>query len=191
MPRTTPPYQRLGVGPEHRVRVDEDLPFLLPRSMPAFRVFLQCTSSTLRPGGVFDTLVMVSDDELAADTHVRAACRRAAILGYGGPQQVVEVRRFDFLAPGLVEAVEDRERSESPKIAMEVRLLSVLDSAAQDSSNTGQDDRDTAESGVPQHDQGSDSASLPPVFWTSRGVGYGGHVARPEIPPAPPAPARR
>lgn len=87
--------------------------------MPTFRVFLECTSATSRPGGAFDTFVHVSDDEMADGAHLRVACRRAAILGFGGPHRIREVRRLD--SPVVVRTAVEDARS-----TMEARLRVVL-----------------------------------------------------------------
>jgi len=100
--------------------------------MPAFRVFLQCTSPTLRPGGVFHTLVHVSEDDLADGAHLRAACRRAAILGFGGPHHVVEVRHLDSPTQAPADATVIRERPEDAQDRMATRLLAVIDSSVEE-----------------------------------------------------------
>lgn len=66
--------------------------------MPAFRVFLECSAPTRAATGFYDTFVAVSDDEYSAGEHLRVACRRAGILGYGGPYVVREVRRLGPVA---------------------------------------------------------------------------------------------
>lgn len=92
--------------------------------MPVLRVFLECTSPTGRPRGAFDTFVRVSEEELAGGAHLRVACRRAAILGFGGPHRVLEVRRFG--APSVTPTVVGDAR---PR--METRLIAALAQAAE------------------------------------------------------------
>jgi hypothetical protein len=92
--------------------------------MPVLRVFLECTAPTGRPRGAFDTFVRVSEEELVGGSHLRIACRRAAILGFGGPHRVLEVRRFG--APSVTPTVVDDTR---PRL--ETRLLAALARAAE------------------------------------------------------------
>ena len=87
--------------------------------MPTFHIYIDCATATGRPGGTFDTFVHVSDDAMIAGAHLRLACRRAAIIGFGGPHRIVEARRLD--PPSL-----DRDSVDNARPALEARLRAAL-----------------------------------------------------------------
>jgi len=58
--------------------------------MPTLLVTLECSSPTNEVGGLYRTLVHVTDAELLAGEHLQIAVRRACILGYGGPHRTLE-----------------------------------------------------------------------------------------------------
>lgn len=64
--------------------------------MPTVRVFLESLAQAGQPSGSFDTFVSLTEDELAAGNHLRAAMRRAAIRGFEAPYRVIEVRQLGF-----------------------------------------------------------------------------------------------
>lgn len=63
--------------------------------MAVIYIVLDCASPTAHNDGAFRTLVSVTEIEYRAGIHLQQAARRAAILGYGGPHHVRELRRLD------------------------------------------------------------------------------------------------
>jgi hypothetical protein len=66
-----------------------------PRPMPTYRVYLECSTRTNRPSGLYDTFISVSAVSAALGEHALIAAARAATLGYAGPYRVRGVQRLD------------------------------------------------------------------------------------------------
>lgn len=95
--------------------------------MPLVRVSLDSATPASSPDGTFDTLLRVTERELADGEHIRMATRRAMIIGFGGPHFVLGVHRLDIArdTPALEPVGPTRDLG-LPASVQPTRLLSLL-----------------------------------------------------------------
>ena len=110
--------------------------------MPTVRVFLRCATPTNRASGLYDTFINVSDEGFSTGEHVRVAIERAAMLGYGAPHRVAEVRVLSLLGPAGEGARDTHGRDETRQ-----RLLASIAAAQRDSASSISGDRGCAAAG--------------------------------------------
>jgi hypothetical protein len=87
--------------------------------MPTYHVFIDCSTRTNQPTGLYDTFVNASAADAARGDHVRAATRRARILGYCGPYRIHDVRCLGFSV--------SESTSRSPEMSSNVARHDALD----------------------------------------------------------------
>lgn len=102
--------------------------------MPVFRVVLQCSSATNHADGLFRTIVGVTDAESRDGKHVRIACERARLLGYGGPHRVTQTYALDSMTAPQSPSLDERAPAPAvilPPTSSQARLVAIVDDARQ------------------------------------------------------------
>lgn len=97
-----------------------------PVRMPLFLIRLDCASPTSHPDGEFVTVVRATTAEYRAGLHLKYAARRAAIVGFGGPHRVRELRRLGGIPHEEAGESEPEQDHDITIEAMRSRLALIL-----------------------------------------------------------------